>query len=267
MSRVILLFMVLIGISHSSFSQKYKVKRKGVDPMDVTKASGKTSSNPKMNYSLSQFNGKWQEVRRTQGNKSVSFIDTLQLQVKNDSLVTMRDGVHLAINGNLYFDGTNTANIAGDPYTIVSMNKSRLVLNDGNVTRHMQKVPSFYWESFGNLEVKQEKFETPIQPASGALAGKWIVYRRDAPPGTSHDRDLIRYIDIKKINADGSYSGEVNFYDENKAQTAPAKFAFVNNELQITTDQHSWVVSVYKAEGNQIVFGDKKQLMYFAKKI
>lgn len=258
----VLLFAISVIVFTSGIAQK--VKRKGVQPLKLKKTS--VQQTPK--YTLAQVAGKWEETTRTNhgGNSPVSFIDTLQISIKNDSAI-VRDGVHLTVVGNVYLDPPNSAKLAGDIYTIEKLNNDEFVLDDGVYVHYLKKTNKFYYESFEQMTIKPETFETPIEPDPLKLQSRWTVYRRDALPGTAHDYDLIRFIDFKQTEADGSYSGEVGYFSKEGSVSAPCKILFKNNEMQIITEKNAWVVSVYKADGNEFIFGNKNDVLYFTKKI
>ncbi|MDQ6756701.1 MAG: hypothetical protein M3004_07175 [Bacteroidota bacterium] len=255
-------FIVLIAFTLPALSQKMKVKRKGVQPIDVTK-------NPSPNtsiYSLNQFNGKWQEVSRTDRNTNtaVAFNDTL-FYIFSGENVFSRDGVNMSLRGEAFIDPGNVLVAAADVFTIKSLTNNQAVLDDGDQYLHtLVRKKSFWYETLPTNYVEPEKYTNPIAINSSALIGKWKVYRRDAKPGKENNRILIRILNITTTQGDNIAKGEVTFYLTEKLQTQPCTVTLNGTKMHIVTANDSWSMNVYKADGKDFVFGDNG-LMYYCK--
>lgn len=257
-----LLSTAVLGITLYAESQKVKVKRKGVTPMDVTK-------NPPANtsaYSLSQFTGKWQEVKRTDMQKSgVSFKDTLFYNFSPKGEVFSYDGVNMSMKGEAAIEPGNVLIAAADVFTIRSMNSNQVVLDDGEYLHTLVKKKGFWHETLPSNAVIEEKFTTPVAVHASALSGKWKVYRRAALPGTT-DKVLIRILDVQSVKNENSATGQITFYKTEKLETVPCTITVEGSSMRITTELNTWNVDIYKADGKDLVFGDAS-LKYYCKPI
>lgn len=251
---------ILAGITLAAQSQKIKVKRKGVTPLDVTKNPPANSSI----YSLNQFTGKWQEVNRTdRKNNSVGFKDTLFYNFSNKGEVFSRDGVNMSLMGEAAIDPGNVLVAAADVFTIRSMNSNKVVLDDGEYLHTLVRKNNFWYEILPTTAVVSEKFISPISINASALSGKWKVYRRAAQPGTI-DKVLIRILNVQNIQNDNMATGEIMFYKSEKLESLPCTITLNGDRMRISTERNTWNVNVYKADGKDLVFGDAS-LMYYCK--
>lgn len=258
-SKNLLVFVVLLTMTFSAESQRLKVKRKGVTPPDVNKNIQTNNST----YTLQQFAGKWQEVKRTnEKGTGVDFSDTLFYNFSGENVFS-RDGVNMSLRGEAVIDPGNILVAAADVFTIKALNNKQAVLDDGDYVHTLIRKNSFWYESLPTNAVTQEKFTTPISVNTSAITGKWKVYRRDAKPGTN-DKVLIRILNITNIKNDNNASGEITFYKTEKLETLPCTITLDGGKMHITTEKNTWDVSVYKADGKDLVFGDDS-LMYYCK--
>ena len=93
-----------------------------------------------------------------------------------------------------------------------------------------------------------------------------FVYRRRAKPGAvSNESFLIRYIKSIKDNGDKTATAELTFYSKDKTEVMPCTITVVNNQIEIKSGEHSWLMFVYKIEKDELIFGDHKTLLYYAK--
>ena len=260
MIKYLVLLLVTPLIFTDTFSQK--VKRKGVRPIPLHKKFIKPL------YTLEDFQGKWQEVRRSSPGDSqpLEFQDSLQMEIVHDTAI-VRDGVHFTMMGAVYLDNPVKANIAGELYSILELSKDSMALSAGRYVHEFHKLYSFYYESFGKDSVNVESFENGIQPMLEKLKGKWVVYRREAHPGTAFDNDLIRYLDITTINADNSMTGEVRYYNRETSNTLACSILIRDSEMQVISENNTWIVTIYKADGDELIFGNKTGVINYCKRI
>jgi hypothetical protein len=240
--------------------QAQKVVRKGVKPV-------KTRSSPKtVFYTIEQFTGKWQEIRRknTDSNEPVSFTDTLMLNFNKRDSVYVYDGISMSQRGLASIDGPASLSLAGDTYSIVSMNKTTLTLNDGEYIRSFKKTPRFYHETFGNLKADAESFEKPKAIDPDKLHGRWDVYRRQANPGTTESL-LIKSITFNRSVKD-SVSGSISIYSSGNTQTENFTGYISGTSMYINAPGINGTWATYKADGKEFVFGKDKEIIYYAKK-
>lgn len=259
--KSLLSFAILIIITFSAQSQKAKVKRKGVSPLDVTK----TPAPIKSRYMLEQFTGKWQEVSRTdKTNSSISFKDTLFYNFLKTGKVYSRDGVNMSLMGEAAIEPGNVLVAAADVFNIRSMNNNQVVLDDGDYLHTLVRKKEFWSETLPSNFIEAERFITPVSVSASALLGKWKIYRRDAKPGDKHNRILIRTLNVTKATGDNIATGELTFYSSEKLETLPCTITLNGEKIHIATSKDSWNMNVYKADGNNLVFGDTS-LMYYCK--
>src|SRR6476661_2138041 len=193
-----LVLLSIISLSLAITTQAQKVIRKGMPPIQTSHAQ------PTARYGIGQFTGKWQEVSRfTRTNRTaVSFTDSLQLWFKGSN-VEIREGNGMSMNmkGAASIDAPNTLNVAGDSYTVLSLSKNMLVIDDGEFIRTLKKMNRFYYETLGQVQVEQPVYTTPVITDGSALTGKWTIYRRDAAPGeVNANTNVIKNITINSVN-------------------------------------------------------------------
>jgi hypothetical protein len=254
------LLLFLTAMAFSAQSQQLKVKRKGVTPLDVTKSTPANTST----YTLNQFNGKWQEVIRTdKKNSSVAFTDTLFYNFSGENVFS-RDGVNMSMKGEAAIEPGNVLVAAADVFTIRSMNNNKVVLDDGEYLHTLVRKKEFWYETLPTNYVEPEKFTTSVSVNASALTGKWKVYRREAKPGTENHRILLRILNITEVKDDHTATGELTFYQTEKLETLPCTISLNDGRMRIATSKDSWTMNVYKADGKNLIFGDAG-LMYYCK--
>ena len=262
MLRSLLLMLALAGITYKAESQKMKVKRKGVTPINVTR-------NPPVNpstYTLRQFSGKWQEVNRTNlKNDVVAFKDTLFYNFSDKGEVFSRDGVNMSLMGEAAIDPGNVLVAAADVFTIRSMNGDQVVLDDGEYLHTLVRKKDFWYETLPTNAVVPEKLTTPVSVNAAVLTGKWKVYRRDAKPGKETNRTLIRILNITQAGNNNA-SGEITFYRTEKLETLPCTITLNGSRIVIAAANNTWDMNIYKADGKDLVFGDGS-IMYYCKQL
>ena len=220
-------------------------------------------------YDVNQLSGKWQETKRTNlsSNKKVSFQDTMQLNFSKRDSVSVRDGVHMTQKGYAAVEGTNQLAVAGDVYTIISLSKNVLVLNDGEYIRELQRRKKFYHETLGTIIIPKEDLSQPEIINLKKVIGKWDVYRTQATPGVAEDSAVIKNLAFTQVNENGTVSGEVTFTKATLTETLPVNAIFENGTLRLSTLKHSWDMYTYKADGKEFIFGKHGGLVYFAKQL
>lgn len=265
--RSILPFTFLAAITFSSEAQKLKVKRKGVAPLDVTTKTTVAAVIPQTPaiYSIRQLTGKWQEVSRATSNTNapLDFKDTLFYTFSGRGEVHSRQGVSMSLMGEALIEPGNVLVAAADVFTIRSMNNHQVILDDGEYLRTMARKSNFWHETFPTNAVTVEKFITPVSVNASALSGKWKIYRRAAEPGTT-DKVLIRILDVQQLKDDNTATGQITFYRSEKLVTLPGTITIKGENISIVTENNTWNMKVYKADGKELVFGDGS-LMYYAK--
>ena len=220
-------------------------------------------------YTLKQFAGKWQEVTRMDRkvDTSLAFKDTMCMYFFGDNDVTTRDGVSMSLKGKAAMQPGNILEAAADIFVIKYLDSTKAILDDREKYVHtFYKRKSFSYENFPTDSVTPEKLNT-VKANFSVIRGKWIIYRRDAPPGTVfNDELLIRVLNIKEQANDASINGEVTFYRNEDTYTEPCSITLDGETMYIVTEKHAWHMDIYKADGKDFIFGDPA-LMYYCKLI
>lgn len=259
-----LLLFLLAALPCFLFSQR--VGRKGVLPVNTTN-SKKTQT---FDFSLVQLQGRWQEYKRsTKEKKDVPISDTIYLHFTNTNQVETRDGTKNIMRGEALIDEPgNILLAAADIYTIKSVTKNELILLDDDGTVHSFIKKEIFWrETLGKNTVTDSVFENPISPDLAVLDGSnWTVYRRRSEPSaTNNELVLIRYIKSVKYTGNNTATAELTFYLKDKTEVKTCTISVANNQIEIKSDNHSWLLFIYKLEKDEWIFGNHKTLLYFAK--
>ena len=255
-------FGVLLSCTISSNAQVVKkVKRKGVQPVNVTRPPVNGST-----YSLEQFNGKWQEIsRRDRTNDSgVDFDDTLYFIFSGNNDLYTRNGVNLSLKGKADLEPGNVLTTGADEYIIRSLDTKKAVLDDGEKYIHiLVKKEIFSYELLPTDSIAPEKFTSPVQVNHSDIIGKWTVYRREAKPGGAVHEPLLKTLTIEN-KSDNEPNGKITFYLPDKSETVPCRVTLQGTKIHIISSKRSWSMDVYKADKKEFIFGGPG-LMYYCK--
>lgn len=259
--RVFIILLISIGFAVQGYSQR--VKRKGTTAVQVVKLEQVAA------YTLEQLEGRWQEVKRIpiDSTNPVNFTDTLQLNFNNGK-VELRDAISMkmTLKGAASIEAPNSLSVAGDVYGIRSLAKERLLIDDGEFIRELQKKDQFYAETVGKIKVEQESFVQPQIIDLNKITGKWLVYSRKAAPGSVPDGSaVIKSLNILSVPADTLATGEIIYYVKDISEKIPCRLIVKDGNLQIISDKYTWNLFTYKADGNEFVFGKAGELLYFSR--
>jgi hypothetical protein len=266
MKQLYLPLLLAILLLAPEFLLAQRVGRRGVNPVNTT-ASKK---GPVYNFTLAQLQGRWQETKRTDADKSALPIgDTIYLHFTEADKVETRDGTKTIMRGVAFIDEPgNILVAAADVYNIGAITETELLLLDDDGTVHTLTKKEIFWrETLGKNAITDPVLDTPLDPNLADLVGiNWTVYRRRAKPGAiSNESVLIRYVKSIKDNGDKTATAELTFYSKDKTEVMPCTITVVNNQIEIKSGDHSWLMYVYKVEKDEWIFGDHKTLLYFAK--
>ena len=249
------------------FSQR--VKRKGTEPIDISKQK-RPGANVKR-FTMAQLIGKWQEISRdSKSNITIRYTDTIFLNFVDSNTVFTKQGNETSMKGGASIDATNNELIAAaDIYIIVSVTDSLLVLdNQENILHTLKKTDHFLYETFGKKKTVIVNYKEPISVTMADLKGKWIVYKREAKPGTVNPPStIINYVNIINITDENTATGDITFYQSEKSEILPCTIKVTNADFKIRADKYNWNLYVYKQDKNELVFGETDVLLYFAKKL
>ncbi len=111
-------------------------------------------------------------------------------------------------------------------------------------------------------------FKEPISIKLADIKGKWVVYKREAKPGTVNPPStIINYVNVITITGENTAMGEITFYQSNKSEMLPCSIKLTNAGFDLRADKYNWKLFVYKLDKNELVFGDTDVLLYFAKRL
>jgi hypothetical protein len=266
MKQLYIVLLLAILTFTPEFLLAQRVGRRGVNPVNTT--AGKKG--PVYNFTLAQLQGRWQETKRTDANKTaLSITDTIYLHFTEADKVETRDGTKTIMRGVAFIDEPgNILVAAADVYTIGAISEAEVLLLDDDGTVHTLTKKEIFWrETLGKNAVTDPVLDTPLDPNLADIAGvDWTVYRRRAKPGAvSNETVLIRYIKSIKNEGTKNATAELTFYTKDKTEVMPCTITVVNNQIEIKSGEHTWLMYVYKAEKDELIFGDHKSLLYFAK--
>jgi hypothetical protein len=259
--RYLLLLFFSIVLTCIGFGQKVKkVVRKGIMPTEVRKPEKKSV------FKRDDLNGKWQEtIRRAKDGDQVEFTDTLMITITKDLGEVKSNSAAMSMKGSVEFEDPDNLVVAGDPFTVKTLSKITLVLQDESFVRKMERRSSFEFEHFGKPEVKEEILDSAITVNSENVKGKWMVYRRKAAPSNVRmDPPLIKSLDIRKVDGNTA-TGEIVYYTLHKSESLPCTVIFADGSMKIKSEKHAWDFQSYKADGLEFVFGKTGEIVYYAR--
>jgi hypothetical protein len=267
MKAKIVLVTLFLYLVQAEASAQQKIVRKG------TQTAGKPPQEKTMDplYRLEQFQGKWQEVKRTSltTKEKIEFTDSLLLKFEGNK-VEIKDVISMRISmkGTAQVEAPNFLVAAGDEFTVKYVDKYKLILDDGEHLKELEKKEQFNYESFGKQTVEKDTLNSPVAIDPKIAEGKWMVYRRQALAGSVNEEAVvIKSIEIFSSDTQGSSTGEVVFYQANITESLPCKIIFSAATILIITDKNNWEFSTYKLNEKEFVFGEKDRLMYYAKRM
>lgn len=258
------LFLVItcMFVTLALFAQR--VKRKGTTPIEL-----KSNANSAKNiFTLTQVQGKWQEYDRTYiaTNEKAAFSDTLMLAI-NKSNAEVKEGMSMNMKGEAAIEDRNSLYVASDSYLIISVSDSQLVLNDGEFLKTLKQVPQFYLETVGKDSVALAEYTVPKNILMTDILGTWTVYKKEAKPGTiNKDTYLVNTISVLKNSNQNLATGEIIMGQDNVQQKYPCTFVLKDGTLQVLADNKILNFNTYKAANGEFVFGNKDDVMNYAKR-
>jgi hypothetical protein len=265
MHKIFLLVLTMFFITTAN-AQTRRVKRQGVTPIQT---GASNQSKITYTYKADQFKGKWQEVKRFYKNQQpASIVDTVFLFFKGDNKAETRDGTKTFMKGDVMIETPgNILVVAADVYTIISVSKDTIVLDDQEEFVHtLVKVEKFWHETVGKVAIVSDAFDNPVNPSIQNLMGNWGVYRRQSKPGALDAGTLlIKHLKIKEAKGANTATGEITVYTNQQSEQLSCTVTINGTNMLIKTEKQSWIFPVYKADGKELVFGDKSKLIYFAK--
>lgn len=241
-----------------------RVIRKGSTPQYTTTPA------PKILYKFSDFDGRWQEVERiSPTGKKLSFSDTLLLFFTGNKVYSKdASSMRMSMVYEVELAAPNWLIIGSDEYRVLQLNGKQLLLEDENYKRKFSKRKVFYYETVGKDSIKQEVPSIPLHINPAILKGKWIVYRASAEPGSIPlQTQLIRSLELKMESDSVNATGVVGYHRQGEQFSEVAKFNFEGLGMGIQSEGLNIHYQIYKADGNEFIFGELPTLLFYAKKV
>ncbi len=260
-SKMFLLGFCMLVFGYTLSAQK--VKRKGVTSNQPPKKESVAT------HSLSELDGKWQEVSRFLSGSiiPVTFLDSLLLHFYEGKVdVKYASGMTMAMKGVAHLEANNSLVAAGDYYTIQSLDKTNLVIDDGEFIKELEKKEQFYSESIGKATIETDSFSTARQIDINKLKGKWLVYRRQAEPGAvKAETPIIKSLEINAVSEEGIAFAVVTYTLAAVTKTQECQLVTKDGLIKFITAKETWSYKTYKADGEEFIFGDTGYMIYYAK--
>jgi hypothetical protein len=179
----------------------------------------------------------------------------------------VKEGMSMNMKGEVAIDDRNSLYVAGDSYSIISVSDSQLVLNDGEFLKTLKQVPYFYLETVGKDSVAVAEYTIPKNVLMADILGTWTVYKKEAKPGIiNKDTYLVNTISILKNSNQNIATGEIIMGQDNVQQKYPCTFILKDSTLQILVDNKTLDFKTYKAADGEFVFGNKAEVLNYAKR-
>lgn len=216
-------------------------------------------------FTKAQFKGNWVETERLDYNKNVFKItpfDSIYLHFTQDSAIFLTGIRQFPMYSTFFLTHGNNLNISKKDFKVISLSDQNLVLDDYNNAIHTF---SFTLTPF-SFETKQVVVKD-IDLTPGSLIKNWFVYSLSTPINVENDNALST-LNILKKDSENNYSGTVEYGDWNKNmyKKTPCRIIFSDNNLRIESDEFNLAGKVFKANGDTIIFGKAKNLVYCLKK-
>jgi hypothetical protein len=268
MTRHFLLVCLLLFVwSKEDFAQK--LKRQGVDPIDVSK-NKRNAGNKAGTFKIEQFDGKWQEyLRKEMNQQEVAFKDTIYLNIHDVDVAETKQGNGMDMKGTASIeDPGNILTVAADDYAVIKLSDKEMLVSDQTKYYHyFKKEGRFNYEPYHQDSVFSENLDNPQPIVLNEIAGTWYVYKRQAQPGNVQLSDkLVKQITLEKSEDSTSTKGKITFYDAENAIVAGCTIHLIKNQLEIIAGNNTWNFFVFKQDNKELVFGNKEGVKYFSKK-
>jgi hypothetical protein len=249
--------------------QSQKVKRQGTQPINNTK---KNTDNIQK-YSIEQFYGRWQEIKRsTKNNTGVQINDTIYLNFTSPNKVETRDGTKNIMRGEALIEDGNFLIAAADIYSIISVSPEEIILDNQEDYIHiLRKKDVFLFETYGKDSVRKEVYHQLTTFTLADITGNWKVYRKSAKPGREIKAvtDWLISINIFAAGEKDSGTGEVEYLLQSSKEKKLCSVTIENGKLILKPKDGNeiWSFRVYKADGKEFIFGEAGDLIFYSKLI
>lgn len=251
------------AIALPSFAQR--VKRKGVEPVQINQKKEKT-----LQFTIAQFTGKWMELSRADAaGKTMAFSDTIFFEITADAKATIKQGNHSRMVGEAAIESPgNELLLVTDAFTIQKLETDKLwLMDDENGLHYFEKQTAFWMETMTQQTIAEQVFVQPIEISLQKLVGTWSVYRKQSKPGAATGVVLVNRVEISAIN-ETSGKGLVVVTQNEKTVQLTASFLWQNQQLVATLqDGQTLHWQVYQLTEKEWVFGDATTVLQYAKRL
>ena len=244
---------------------------KAQEPRLVIHNYKKGSDNKKMsNYTMAQFEGRWQEVTRmkTITKENVGITDTLYIHFYNDGKADTKQGNFVVITGTTELFRDDYITTSANDFKVISVATNEIVLDDlTGFLRKMTRKNLFAYEiTMSSPVVVTDTLKAMIDLTPASLIKNWFAYKREAPPGFIRSATpMIRNLNITDKLSDNMYKAQIEFAKFGKAYVQPCTLTFTGNMVSIITEDNAWNIEVYKADGQEMIMGKTGELVYYLK--
>jgi hypothetical protein len=266
----------LLPIAIFCFSVSFSYAQNGQMVARGYRATPQVQDKPAELYSLPQFYGRWQEVKRVTPNKhQVSFFDTTLLHFTDDRMVEARkttdDKMDIRMIEKASIDDQNYLMSADQDYIALSVSKDAIVLKDQDDSVHyFKKVNMFAYEAEANYKPAKDHSapESDVDKVTLTnIMGNWTVYKRQAKPGFITSSSIVlKYLNLTKKVDKNTASGVATIYQGETSQEVACTAVIHGKNIKITTPNASFDLPVKVADGKEFDFGTT-DMMYFCKQL
>ena len=242
------------------------------------RATPQSQAHPTTIFSLPQFYGKWQEVKRVSPNKNqVPFLDTTLLHFTDDRMVETRkttdDKMDIRMVEKASIDDDNDLMAADQDYTALSVSKDAIVLQDQDDSVHYFKRVNMFAYELADGYAPAKKTTTSVSDDEVSkivisnLMGNWTVYKREAKPGFITSTTIVlKYINLTKKIDKNTANGTATIYSGEISQEVPCTVIIHGKNIKIVTPNITYDLPVKVADGKELDFGTT-DMMYYCKQL
>jgi len=259
-----IVLLITVGLAFSIQPAEAQVKK----PAATTIGRKRTQGKPPQ-FKVEALLGKWQETARKNANaKMDEYVhDTLYLDFAGGTTVHTQEGNSAIITGTAEIGNDDILSTSANDYKIISLDEKQLVLDDLNGhLRYLDKKTAFYGTGVPINNTPVGDLSSKVVELNDAnLIRNWFAYRRAAAPGAiKPGSPVIRNLKILKKEGN-NYSGVVDFAQNGALVSEPATLVFTGNQLTLNSATQKWNMTVYTADGKELMMGTKGELVYYFK--
>lgn len=232
---------------------------------------------PAVLFTLPQFTGRWQEIKRTGPNKkAVTFTDTTLIHFYDGGTVETRrttdDKMDIRMVEKASIDDENVVMTAEQDYTALSITKDAMVLQDQDDSIHsFKKVAVFPYEVAAGYTPPATISTTPETAVAtislAKIMGEWDVYKREAKPGfVTSSTVLIKALNLTKKVDNNTANGIATIYQGEVSQQLPCTVIIHGSNIKIIVATVTFDLPVKVADGKEFDFGTS-DMMYYCKQL